>query len=187
MGNSTKVILKFFGILVIIGSIFIYMLSAATGGQYDALTGLAVFLLIVGIILFIIGKKLPKSKQICGNCGFVAETKRELHNHSLTCEKQKTKQVPNDPSAPIGTNEWNAEPTQETKYFQCKYCKMVFEKEVEQLNHYLICETKKKVESHKEIDEKPKDSFKQSAKLIRDEDSSLEELKRKIREDREED
>ena len=153
------------------------------GTIIGTITGLLLAIPIIVGFRILGKKKNSKSNQICGNCGFMAETKRELYNHSLTCEKQKTKQDPNDPSAPIRTNELDPEPTQETKYFQCVYCKMLFEKEVEQLNHYLICETKKKVESHKEIDEKPKDSFKPSAELIRDEDSSLEELERKIRED----
>jgi len=37
-------------------------------------------------------------------------------------------------------------------YFQCEYCKMSFEKEVEKINHYLECETRKNEEPNKDID-----------------------------------
>ena len=115
MGNSTKIILKLFGILVIIGSIFIYMLSVATFGQYDSLTGLAVFLLFLGIILFIIGKKLPKSKQICGSCGFMAETKRELYNHTLTCASTQHTPEPETTFGSVLRPEPETTPEPETK------------------------------------------------------------------------
>ncbi len=159
--NSIKITLKIFGILVIIGSIFIYLLSATTGGAYDVLTGFAMFLLIVGIILFIVGKKLPKPKHFCVHCGYLAETKRDLHNHSLNCERKKV-QVPKTTETPM----------QKTKYFQCEYCKTLFEKEIEKLNHYLVCKKKNT----------PSD--KPHAKLITDSDESIDELERKLKDDR---
>ena len=51
---------------------------------------------IIGIVLIIIGATIPKSfkgqnnsKYICGYCKFIAESERELYNHSLQCEKYK--------------------------------------------------------------------------------------------------
>jgi len=51
---------------------------------------------IIGILLVIVGATIPKSfknqidsKYICGHCKYVAESERELHNHSLKCHAYK--------------------------------------------------------------------------------------------------
>jgi len=162
--NSIKITLKIFGTLIILGSIGIYLLGAFSPSNDTAgtLAGFAIFLLFIGVVLFIVGKKLPKPKHICGHCGYHAETKRELYNHSLNCERKKM-EVPKTTETPM----------QKTKYFQCEYCKTVFEKEVEKLNHYLVCKKKNT----------PSD--KPHAKLITDSDESIDELERKLRENRE--
>ncbi len=160
--NSIKITLKIFGTLIILGSIGIYLLGAVNPSDDTAgtLAGFAVFLLFIGVILFIIGKKLPLPAHVCGDCGFIAGTKRELYNHSINCERKKV-QVPKTTKTSM----------QKTKYFQCEYCETLFEKEVEKLNHYLVCKKKNT----------PSD--KPHAKLVTDSDESIDELERKLKDD----
>ncbi|RJQ27311.1 hypothetical protein C4565_05400 [Candidatus Parcubacteria bacterium] len=46
---------------------------------------------LIGLILIIVGAVIPskRSAYICGYCGYIAETERELYNHYLICEKKK--------------------------------------------------------------------------------------------------
>ena len=62
-------------------------------GQYQLMLYGIYGLAIIGIILIIVGATIPKSfqksksKYICGYCKYVAESERELHNHSLNCQE----------------------------------------------------------------------------------------------------
>jgi len=135
--NIVKAVVIFVGILLFIGSFPVYfgamfVISDDTSGD---LAGIAVGLFIVGIILIIIGKVLPKSKIVCEICKYTAKDETELKNHYLTHEREET-------------------PTQKkTKYFQCEFCSMYFEKEVEKLNHYRDCEERQKQEPDKKLDD----------------------------------
>ena len=109
MGSPlVKAVVVVIGILLIISSIGMYFLGMMNPSNDVAgtLAGYAVGMLIVGIIVLIIGKKIKLNE--------------ESNNHG--------------------------------NYFQCEYCKMSFEKEVEKINHYLECETRKNEEPNKDID-----------------------------------
>ena len=45
----------------------------------------------IGVITIVIGVLVRGKKSIhnCGFCGYIAETQRELYNHTLICEKKK--------------------------------------------------------------------------------------------------
>lgn len=74
------------GAAITIGSLSMPMIFA---GQYMIL---GLFVMVIGGLILYGGKRLIKKKKshfVCGYCGFIAETERELYNHSLLCEKKK--------------------------------------------------------------------------------------------------
>ena len=90
--EQIKEFLKFFGVLGIIASVGLYVLSIFIYPILSGtIVGYSILLGIIGVILFIAGKKIRGtiSYFVCGSCNFVAETERELYNHTLTCEKKK--------------------------------------------------------------------------------------------------
>lgn len=73
------------GFVIVIWSLSVPMIIA---GQY----------MIVGLIIVLLGgltiyggyrMKKGKNQVVCDYCGYIAESSRELHNHSLICEKKK--------------------------------------------------------------------------------------------------
>jgi len=91
--EEIKEFLKFFGVLGIIASVGLYVLAIFIFNSVlsGTIIGFSILLGIIGIILFIAGKKIRGtiSYFVCGSCNYVAETERELYNHTLNCEKKK--------------------------------------------------------------------------------------------------
>jgi len=137
--NIIKPICKVFGILFIIGSIFIYFLAVVntSNSTSGTLAEVAVKLFVGGIILFIIGKIIPKSKFFCDECNYIALTERELINHHIVHDEE-------DDDEEDDEEEEDDDEKSHSKYLQCKFCSMYFEKEVEKLNHQLTCKKKQK-------------------------------------------
>jgi hypothetical protein len=82
------------GIIALLGGIAITLWSLSMpmiiAGQYMIL---GLFVMVIGGLIMYGGKRLIKKKKshfVCGYCGFIAESERELYNHSLLCEKKKS-------------------------------------------------------------------------------------------------
>jgi len=93
-----KGICKMVGFVGIVVATGLYIMAAMI--TFDPLTikitELAFIIGIPSIALFVAGFLIREtiSKFICGYCDYIAETERELHNHSLNCEKyQESKSI----------------------------------------------------------------------------------------------
>lgn len=91
--SITPILVKISGTIVLVVGFVIALWSLSVpmiiAGQY----------MIVGLIIVLLGgltiyggyrmKKGEKQRIVCSYCGYIAETERELHNHSLICERKK--------------------------------------------------------------------------------------------------
>ena len=58
---------------------------------YEQYMAFGAIVLAIGIGILYGGNKLKKkSSYICGHCNYIAETERELYNHSLQHEKDNS-------------------------------------------------------------------------------------------------
>ncbi len=73
------------GLLVIFGILMLMTLMYSI----TSIWGIPLFLALLGGFVLIVYFFKKEQKYICGYCNFVAESERELHNHSLNCENFK--------------------------------------------------------------------------------------------------
>ncbi len=79
--------------LALIGMFFLY--ASSVGYVPGAFIGLAILLIISGLLIFYKGTK-NKESWICKYCNFKTVSSENLEKHTLTCEKHQKTDVGND-------------------------------------------------------------------------------------------